>query len=121
MIHRKSEFRNRQDIVNPSQFLQVASIEMMKDKTFKPHKHIWKNNKVKKVIAQESWVIIKGEIKVDYYDINNEYLDSHCLYEGDCTITLEGGHNYTSLVNDSLVYEFKTGPYEGQINDKILL
>ena len=38
---------------------------------------------------------------------------------GDCTIL--GGHNYTSLTENTLVYEFKTGPYDGQSKDKILL
>jgi hypothetical protein len=33
-------------------------------------------------------------------------------------ITLEGAHTYTILENDTLVYEYKTGPYEGQELDK---
>ena len=56
-------------------------------------------------------------MKLNLFDIDNEFLVSHILDKGDCTITLYGGHNYTSLTNDSLVYEFKTGPYEGQLKD----
>ena len=62
--------------------------------------------------------MIKGKIKVDYYDLDDQLLESFILSEGDCTITLYGGHNYTSLADDTLVYEFKTGPYIGQSNDK---
>ncbi|MDB3973993.1 hypothetical protein N9440_04345 [Alphaproteobacteria bacterium] len=118
ILYKKEDFADRQDIVEPSEFIQVASIVLSNNQTFKPHKHIWKNSKISRVIAQESWVIIKGKIKVDYYDLDNELLQTAILTEGDCTITLLGGHNYTSLTDDSLVYEFKTGPYEGQSNDK---
>ena len=43
------------------------------------------------------------------------------LNVGDCSITLEGGHTYTILENDTLIYEYKTGPYKGQENDKVML
>ena len=118
ILYKKEDFADRQDIVEPSEFIQVASIVLSNNQTFKPHKHIWKDSKITKVIAQESWVVVKGKIKVEYYDLNNELLETFILTEGDCTITLYGGHNYTSLTDDSLVYEFKTGPYEGQANDK---
>ena len=42
------------------------------------------------------------------------------LETGDVSITLYGGHTYT-ILEDALVYEFKTGPYTGQENDKIFL
>ncbi len=118
ILYKKEDFADRQDIVEPSEFIQVASIVLSNNQTFKPHKHIWKDSKITKVIAQESWVVVKGKIKVEYYDLNNELLETFILTEGDSTITLYGGHNYTSLTDDSLVYEFKTGPYEGQANDK---
>lgn len=121
LIFKKSEFKNRQDLINQSEFLQVASLVLDKNQTFKPHKHIYKSNNNNKIITQESWVVIEGKVRVDYYDIDNEFLVSHILDKGDCTITLYGGHNYTSLTNDSLVYEFKTGPYEGQLKDKVLI
>ena len=35
---------------------------MEEGKTFKPHKHIWKN-RTRDVIAQESWVVIQGKVK----------------------------------------------------------
>ena len=121
ILYRKKDFTKREDIVDPSQFIQIASLSLTNEQTFKPHKHIWKHTKNKKVIAQESWIVIKGEIKVDYYDLDNQFLKSFFLKEGDCTITLFGGHNYTSLSENTLVYEVKTGPYEGQSNDKVFI
>lgn len=120
-VFKKNDFKKRQDFVDPSEFLQIASLALTKDQTFKPHRHIYKVSNNSKFIAQESWVVIEGEIKVDYYDIDDQFLCSHILENGDCTVTLYGGHNYTSLTEGSLVYEFKTGPYEGQSKDKLLI
>ena len=43
------------------------------------------------------------------------------LEPGDASFTLEGGHTYTILEDDTLVYEYKTGPYEGQELDKVFI
>ena len=121
IAYQKNNFSNRQDLIEPSEFIQLASIELTKNQTFKPHKHKWKNTNFDKFIAQESWVVIQGSVKVDYYDLDDSLLESVILNEGDCTITLRGGHNYTSLDENTLVYEFKTGPYLGLDFDKEFL
>jgi hypothetical protein len=36
-------------------------------------------------------------------------------------MTFEGGHTYEALEDDTVVYEYKTGPYQGQESDKIFL
>jgi len=36
-------------------------------------------------------------------------------------MTFFGGHNYLIMQDDTLVYEFKTGPYTGQQNDKVFI
>lgn len=118
ILYSKKDFFKRTDIIDINEFLQVASIELNKYQTFKPHKHIWKKTTYDKTIAQECWIIISGSIEVSYYDIDGGFLESNLLYAGDCTITLEGGHNYKSLEDGTSVYEVKTGPYLGQINDK---
>ena len=54
---------NRQDIVDADNFLQCSYLKMPKNKTFKPHKHIFKNRQYDNQIAQESWVVIRGSVK----------------------------------------------------------
>ena len=54
-------------------------------------------------------------------DLDNTILTEIVLNQGDASFTLEGGHTYTILEDDTLVYEYKTGPYEGVENDKIFL
>jgi len=90
---------------------------MEKGKTFKPHKHIFKEGE-SEVIAQESWVVIKGSVKVILYDLDDTIIKKVILHPGDCSITLKGGHNYEILEDDTVVYEYKTGPYKGQSLDK---
>ena len=116
-----NDISNRTDIVDSSQFLQVASIGLNKGQTFKPHQHIWRENISKKVIAQECWIVLQGSVRVDYYDTDGAFLGSIILNQGDVTITLEGGHNYQSLSDNTKVYEIKTGPYYGQELDKKFL
>ena len=53
-----------------------------------------------------------------YYDLDRTMLCEKILQPGDCSITLHGGHNYLCLEDDTVIYEFKTGPYNGRDKDK---
>ena len=119
-IIRASEGSRRLDASPESQFLQVAKLTMNKGKTFAPHKHIYKDGE-ETVIAQESWVVIRGEVKVFLYDIDDKIIHTDILYAGDASITFCGGHNYEILQDNTLVYEYKTGPYKGQELDKVFI
>jgi hypothetical protein len=121
LINRFDEIVDRTNVSPESQFLQLATLKLNSGKTFKAHKHIWKSNDSDKVIAQESWVVIKGSVKVFMYDVNDELLDTEIINVGDCSMTFEGGHNYEALEDDTVVYEYKTGPYTGVENDKVFL
>ena len=108
MIHKVDEFKdlediNRKDLVPEKEFIQLSALNLPKGRTFRPHQHVWKPGE-EQCISQESWVVIKG-----------------ILESGDCSITLEGGHNYFILEDDTLVYEYKTGPYKGITLDKEFL
>lgn len=121
IIVRKNEInKGREDIVSEENFIQCSRLNLDKGTTFKPHKHIWKE-RTRNVIAQESWVIIQGSVKCFFYDIDNTILTTEILEVGDSSFTLEGGHNYEILEDNTLVYEYKTGPYEGQEFDKIFI
>lgn len=118
LVYRGSEFdQERTELVDADQFIQCSYLNMNKGKTFKPHKHIWKDFSGS-TIAQESWVIIQGSVKVLFYDIDGSFITSHVLNSGDSSFTLEGGHTYEILEDNTIVYEYKTGPYRGQKLDK---
>ena len=120
MVYSKDDFvEERTDLVDSDQFIQCSFLKMNAGKTFRPHKHIWKKPNFNETIAQESWVVIQGSVKVYYYDTKMNLLETHILKAGDASFTLEGGHTYEILEDNTLVYEYKTGPYEGQIRDKV--
>ena len=121
IIVRKDDLKpGRIDVVPEDNFIQCAVLNMEKNKTFKPHKHIWKERN-RNVIAQESWIVIQGKVKCIFYDLDNTILIEPILEPGDASFTLEGGHNYEILEDNTLVYEYKTGPYEGQKLDKTFI
>ena len=121
IIVRKEDMTpGREDIVSEENFIQCSKLNMEKGKTFKPHKHIWKQRNLP-VIAQESWVVIQGRVQCIFYDLDDTIIATPILEVGDASFTLQGGHNYLILEDDTLVYEYKTGPYYGHAMDKVPL
>ena len=118
IIIKKDEINSkRKDIIPEENFLQLSTHNLQDGTTFKPHRHIWKEGE-KKVIAQESWVVIEGYVDVTYYDESGSTpIGNYRIGPGDCSITLLGGHTYKAI-GEVKVYEFKTGPYKGQKLDK---
>ena len=110
-------FNKRINISPVSESLQVSHLTLGDNQTFKPHKHIHYERSMP--MAQESWVVISGEVEVIYYDINDEIIELQRLKPGECTITYRGGHNYKAIQPNTIVYEFKTGPYLGIEKDKV--
>jgi len=119
-VHRLQDSNNnRTDLVEPDNFIQCSFLKLKKNKTFIPHIHIEKERTYKNQIAQESWVVINGKVQLFFYDLDGTLLrDDILLLPGDASFTLYGGHTYKILEENTLVYEYKTGPYEGQKLDK---
>jgi len=110
--------RERRDLCDEDEFLQCAYLQMDKGKTFQAHRHLESTRVAEKYIPQESWVVISGRVLVTYYDLDGSEICNRILFRGDCSITFRGGHNYMALDNDTVVYEYKTGPYISKAFDK---
>ena len=121
VINKLSDIKNRTNVIEDEHFIQCATLKMYKGQTFPPHKHIIKDRHYSNQIAQESWVVIKGKVKCIFYDIDDKIIAEPILEEGDASFTLYGGHTYEILEEDTIVYEYKTGPYEGQELDKTFI
>lgn len=120
IINRLSDITEKRcDLTPDTEFLQASCFVLNNGKTFRPHKHI--DNHRQTTITQESWIVIKGKIKAILYDLDDTILEEVELNAGDCSITLKGGHNYLCLEDDSVVYEYKTGPYLGVEKDKVFI
>lgn len=107
----------RQDVIAADQFLQLATFQLKKDATFRPHKHRWRKGE-DVMITQEAWVCIEGAFKAMYFDENGAFINQNVLKQGDTSITLHGGHTYEGWDENSKILEFKTGCYYGQEIDK---
>ena len=114
IIFSPSKKNERVNVSQENHFLQFCYLNLNKDSKFLPHKHFWKPNKQKKRIVQESWLVIKGSIKVTLYDLNDKVLTTKILKPGDLSITFEGGHKIDVL-------KHKTGPYEGKKKDLLYI
>jgi cupin fold WbuC family metalloprotein len=121
IINRLEEIEGRTEVVPEDNFIQCATLKMENGKTFPPHKHITKSRSYDSQIAQESWIVIKGSVKCIFYDIDDTIIATPILRAGDASFTLYGGHTYEILEDDTVVYEYKTGPYEGQSLDKTFI
>jgi hypothetical protein len=108
----------RINLTSEDTILQAARINLVEGKTFQAHKHLMTHRQIKG--TAESWVVIKGNIEVYYYDLDDTLICTKLLGPGGCTITLFGGHNYKAITKAS-VYEFKNGPYMGVVADKVFI
>jgi len=118
-MHINSDY-NRIDICPESEFIQCAFLKPDKDVKYRPHQHIWKDGEPS-VIAQESWCVVRGKVKSYFYDTDGSLIDTYVIGEGDATFTFQGGHTYEILTDDTLIREYKTGPYTGVDNDKVFI
>ena len=119
LVYRLDEITSRTNIAPENEFLQLASLKMSKGTTFDAHKHIALEKTTN--IAQESWLVFKGSVKCIFYDLDDSIIAEPILKPGDISMTFRGGHNYLILEDDTIVYEYKTGPYLGQKMDKVFL
>ena len=121
IIFNKTNKKKRINISPVNEFLQACYIPLKKNEHVKKHKHFWKINKKKRRIVQEAWLIFSGKVKVYFYDLDEKLLLTQILNSGDFSITFAGAHKIISLSDNTKIYEFKTGPYEGQKKDLIYL
>jgi len=117
ILRKEDVVEERYNIIDDQEYLQLAAMLLPKGKTFIPHRHV--DCKKTVLMTQESWVVISGKVKAILYDLDDSVITEEILNAGDCSVTFYGGHNYEILEDNTLVYEYKTGPYEGQKLDKV--
>jgi hypothetical protein len=90
---------------------QLAYMQHPIGKTIQPHVHRPLTRNVQ--FTQEVLVIRKGKLRVDFYNDNQEYLESHILIGGDTILLAGGGHGFEVLESIEMI-EVKQGPYTGE-------
>jgi len=117
VINRGEEIgTNRADLSPDKEYLQCATKKLTKGTTFAPHRH---NELIRTTdITQEAWVFLRGRVAARFWDIDDQLIYETELGEGDAAIVFRGGHSFEVLEEDTILYEFKTGPYFGVEKDK---
>ena len=89
---------------------QLAFMSHQKGHEIIPHYH----NPVPRIIhyTQETLFIRKGKLRVDFYDNEQIYLESHILEAGDVVLLVSGGHGFEVIENLEM-FEVKQGPFVG--------
>ncbi len=112
---------HREDFSDPKEFLQGALIEIPAGHIFAPHVHLERERSFTNLRAQETWIVMSGQVEVSFFTDHGVFITRETLSAGDVSITFRGGHGYRTLSSDARVYEFKSGPYEGQEIDKAFI
>jgi mannose-6-phosphate isomerase-like protein (cupin superfamily) len=90
---------------------QLAYMHHPEGKFIQPHIH----NPVPRQVqyTQEVLFIKKGKLRVDFYNNQQQYLESKILETGDVILLVTGGHGFEALEEIEMI-EVKQGPYIGE-------
>ena len=94
---------------------QLGYMNRPKGYIIDPHVHNLVERKV--TLTQEVLYIKSGEVKVNFYTNDQEYLESRTLQTGDVILLAAGGHGFEMLAATEMI-EIKQGPYCGD-EDKV--
>lgn len=95
--------------------LQLGYMNRPKGYIIDPHRHNLVERKV--LFTQEVLFIKSGEVRIDFYSDEQDYLESRILLAGDIVLLAKGGHGI-EMIEQSEIIEVKQGPYVGEI-DKV--
>ncbi|AKO97729.1 hypothetical protein MALG_02565 [Marinovum algicola DG 898] len=88
--------------------LQIGYMNRPEGHVIKAHRHL----PTRRVLnsTQEVLMIRSGRIRVDFYDLQEQYLESEMLGQGDLIVLMSGGHGFKVIEPVDMV-EVKQGPY----------
>lgn len=90
---------------------QLAYMNRPQGYVIAPHVH----NAVPREVqfTKEVLFIRSGKVRVDFYDDEQNYLESRILHQGDVILLAFGGHGF-EMLEASEIIEVKQGPYAGE-------
>jgi len=116
IIIRKNYHKEGIEFFTPDDFSQqLAYMNHPKNYVITPHVHNVVQREVN--LTQEVLIIKSGKIRVDFYDVDKNYIESCVLNSGDIILLASGGHGFEMLEPTEMI-EVKQGPYAGEA-DKV--
>lgn len=87
---------------------QFGYMKHKKNYIIEPHRH---NKRLTKILSTtEVILLLKGILRVDFYEKEKKYLFSKIIKEKDIIMLVHGGHGFKVLKNVEII-EVKQGPY----------
>lgn len=113
----RSDFKKEgiEFFTNDNDSQQLGYMNRPKDYVIAPHRHNIVPREVH--LTQEVLFIKSGKVRVDFYDNNQNYIQSEIVSQGDVILLSDGGHGFRMLEPSEMI-EVKQGPYCGEI-DKV--
>jgi cupin fold WbuC family metalloprotein len=105
----------RVDAAGTDEILQASLLRLPKGRTIAPHKHLLQFRNTQGTC--EAWIVISGQLQAQVFDVDDSVADTVNLSAGDCMVLYRGGHNFTVMSEDAVIYEIKNGPYYGAVFD----
>ena len=87
---------------------QFGYMKHKKNYIIKPHNHKERLTRILK--TTEVLLLLKGTLRVDFYDNKEKYLFSKIINEKDIIMLVHGGHGF-KVLKDVEMIEVKQGPY----------
>lgn len=112
----RSKFRKKKGInfFTPKNVTQqFGYMKHKKNHLIMPHKH---NKRLTKILTTtEVIILLKGILRVDFYNNNKKYLFSKKISSDDLIMLVNGGHGF-KVLKDVEMIEVKQGPYKLSID-----
>jgi cupin fold WbuC family metalloprotein len=105
----------RTDAGGTEEILQASLLRLSQGRTIAPHKHLLQFRNTQGTC--EAWIVISGQLQAQVFDVDDSVADTVNLSAGDCMVLYRGGHNFTVVSEDAVIYEIKNGPYYGAVFD----
>ncbi len=103
-------------IGSPKEKLQFSVLKCPKGKVFQDHVHKYRLRSIEH--TQESWIVLKGIVKVFIFDENKKIIHEQTMIPGHFVVCYRGGHGYVIMADETIVIENKLGDFIGVEEDK---
>ena len=107
----RKQFRKKSGInffTDNSATQQFGYMKHKKNYLIKPHLHNKRQSKI--LSTSEVIILLKGILRVDFYDNKENYVFSKKVYANDIIMLINGGHGF-KVIKDIEIIEVKQGPY----------
>ena len=107
----RGKYRNKKGVsffTENKDIQQFGYMNHLKNHVIKPHIH--KRQTRKLIYTSEVILILKGILRVDFYNTKKTYLFSKILKEKDIIMLVHGAHGFKVIKNVQML-EIKQGPY----------